>query len=72
MVRGFRFVFGPVSQVLAIWELAIPLPAVMLITVSLYILLLGIGLWIRYCLKVGAASLVIITKQRVVFSYFTF
>ncbi|XP_047213368.1 uncharacterized protein LOC124864495 isoform X1 [Girardinichthys multiradiatus] len=38
-------------QVLPIWGLAIPLPAVMMITVSLYMVVLGVGLWIRYCLK---------------------
>lgn len=38
-------------QVFPIWQLAIPLPAVLLITVSLYMMVLGIGLWIRYCLK---------------------
>ncbi|CAI5676487.1 unnamed protein product [Oreochromis niloticus] len=37
--------------VLPVWRLAIPLPAVLMITVSLYMILLGIGLWIRYCLK---------------------
>ncbi|XP_037648743.1 uncharacterized protein si:ch211-198p11.6 isoform X2 [Sebastes umbrosus] len=38
-------------HVLSIWELSIPLPAVLLITVSLYMIVLGVGLWIRYCLK---------------------
>ncbi|XP_069021343.1 uncharacterized protein [Embiotoca jacksoni] len=38
-------------QVLPIWQLAIPLPAVLMITVGLYMVVLGIGLWIRYCLK---------------------
>lgn len=47
---------GPVSQVLPIWGLAIPLPAVLMITLSLYMVVLGIGLWIRSCLKVGAAA----------------
>ncbi|XP_076739595.1 uncharacterized protein LOC143418416 isoform X2 [Maylandia zebra] len=37
--------------VLPVWRLAIPLPAVLMITVSLYMIVLGIGLWIRYCLK---------------------
>ncbi|KAM4530478.1 uncharacterized protein PAE49_022967 [Odontesthes bonariensis] len=37
--------------VLPVWGLAIPLPAVLMITVSLYMLVLGIGLGIRYCLK---------------------
>ncbi|CAJ1075930.1 SCO-spondin [Xyrichtys novacula] len=37
--------------VLPIWGLAIPLPAVLMITVVLYMIVLGIGLWIRYCLK---------------------
>ncbi|XP_035770017.1 uncharacterized protein si:ch211-198p11.6 [Neolamprologus brichardi] len=37
--------------VLPVWRLAIPLPAVLIITVSLYMIVLGIGLWIRYCLK---------------------
>ncbi|KAM9393847.1 uncharacterized protein KZ484_005243 isoform 1-T2 [Pholidichthys leucotaenia] len=39
------------TQVLPIWQLAIPLPAVLMITVSLYMIILGIGLWIHYCLK---------------------
>ncbi|XP_060921850.1 uncharacterized protein si:ch211-198p11.6 [Labrus mixtus] len=38
-------------QVLPVWGLAIPLPAVLMITVSLYMIVLGVGLWIRYCLK---------------------
>ncbi|XP_036003601.1 uncharacterized protein si:ch211-198p11.6 isoform X1 [Fundulus heteroclitus] len=38
-------------QVLPIWGLAVPLPAVMMITISLYMVLLGVGLWIRSCLK---------------------
>ncbi|KAM4717165.1 uncharacterized protein FYW61_017351 [Anableps anableps] len=38
-------------QVLPVWGLAIPLPAVMMIAVSLYMMVLGVGLWIRYCLK---------------------
>ncbi|XP_043955742.1 uncharacterized protein si:ch211-198p11.6 [Gambusia affinis] len=38
-------------QVLPPWGLALPLPAVMLIAVSLYMMVLGVGLWIRYCLK---------------------
>lgn len=45
---------GLLLQVLPVWRLAIPLPAVLIITVSLYMIVLGIGLWIRYCLKVGA------------------
>ncbi|RVE69932.1 hypothetical protein OJAV_G00083000 [Oryzias javanicus] len=43
-------------QVLPIWGLAIPLPAVMIITVSLYMVLVGIGFWIRYCLKDRCSS----------------
>uniref|UniRef100_A0A3Q2Q1J1 Uncharacterized protein n=1 Tax=Fundulus heteroclitus TaxID=8078 RepID=A0A3Q2Q1J1_FUNHE len=43
-------------QVLPIWGLAVPLPAVMMITISLYMVLLGVGLWIRSCLKVGPAG----------------
>lgn len=42
-----------VLQVLPVWGLAIPLPAVLMITLSLYMIVLGIGLWIRSCLKVG-------------------
>uniref|UniRef100_A0A1A8GDX0 Uncharacterized protein n=1 Tax=Nothobranchius korthausae TaxID=1143690 RepID=A0A1A8GDX0_9TELE len=38
-------------QVLPVWGLAIPLPAVLMITVGLYMMVLGLGLWIRYCLK---------------------
>ncbi|XP_030264619.1 uncharacterized protein si:ch211-198p11.6 [Sparus aurata] len=38
-------------QVLPVWGLAIPLPAVLMITLSLYMIVLGIGLWIRSCLK---------------------
>ncbi|XP_037544705.1 uncharacterized protein si:ch211-198p11.6 [Nematolebias whitei] len=38
-------------QVLPVWGLAIPLPAVLMITVGLYMMVLGVGLWIRYCLK---------------------
>uniref|UniRef100_A0A665SYS8 Uncharacterized protein n=1 Tax=Echeneis naucrates TaxID=173247 RepID=A0A665SYS8_ECHNA len=45
-----------VGQVLQVWELAIPLPAVMIIIVSFYMMALGIGLWIRLCLKVGAGK----------------
>ncbi|XP_061568160.1 keratin-associated protein 5-4 [Cololabis saira] len=43
-------------KVLAVWELAIPLPAVMLIVASLYMILLGTGLWIRHCLKDRCSS----------------
>ncbi|KAI3359950.1 hypothetical protein L3Q82_013845, partial [Scortum barcoo] len=46
----------PVPQVLPVWELAIPLPAVLMITLSLYMVVLGIGLWIRYCLKDRCSS----------------
>lgn len=38
-------------EVLSIWQLSIPLPAVLMITVSLYMVVLGVGLWIRYYLK---------------------
>ncbi|KAK9534510.1 hypothetical protein VZT92_006951 [Zoarces viviparus] len=38
-------------QVLPVWELSIPLPAVLMIALALYMLLLGVGLWIRFCLK---------------------
>ncbi|XP_055079809.1 keratin-associated protein 5-9 [Periophthalmus magnuspinnatus] len=34
-----------------VWQLALPLPAIFLITVGLYMLLLGTALWLRYCLK---------------------
>ncbi|XP_047199900.1 uncharacterized protein si:ch211-198p11.6 [Hippoglossus stenolepis] len=37
--------------VLNIWELSIPLPAVLMITLGVYMTVLGIGLWIRFCLK---------------------
>ncbi|KAM8825438.1 uncharacterized protein ACB058_021354 [Synchiropus picturatus] len=37
--------------VLPVWELAVPLPAVMMITVALYIVMVALGLWIRFCLK---------------------
>ncbi|KAL6102405.1 uncharacterized protein ACO6RY_02018 [Pungitius sinensis] len=37
--------------VLPIWELSIPLPAVLMITLGLYMVVLGVGLWIRSCLK---------------------
>lgn len=46
--------FGAALQVLPPWGLALPLPAVMLIAVSLYLMVLVVGLWIRYCLKVGS------------------
>lgn len=49
---------GSGPQVLPVWGLAIPLPAVLMITVGLYMMVLGVGLWIRYCLKVGSAGLV--------------
>ncbi|XP_041634016.1 uncharacterized protein si:ch211-198p11.6 [Cheilinus undulatus] len=39
------------TKVLPIWGLAIPLPAVLMITVSLYMIVVAIGFWIRYCLK---------------------
>ncbi|KAJ4932555.1 hypothetical protein JOQ06_010973 [Pogonophryne albipinna] len=42
--------------VLPIWELSIPLPAVLMITLSLYMIVLGIGMWIRYCLKDRCSS----------------
>lgn len=45
---------APAPQVLPIWELAIPLPAVLMITVTFYMIIVVIGLWIRFCLKVGA------------------
>ncbi|KAM3597253.1 uncharacterized protein V6R79_001899 [Siganus canaliculatus] len=38
-------------EVVSLWGLAIPLPAVMIITVALYMIVLGIGLWIRSCVK---------------------
>ncbi|XP_008289158.1 uncharacterized protein si:ch211-198p11.6 [Stegastes partitus] len=38
-------------QVLPIWQLSIPLPAILLITISLYMVVLGIGLCIRSYLK---------------------
>ncbi|XP_040927691.1 uncharacterized protein si:ch211-198p11.6 [Betta splendens] len=43
-------------QVLPIWGLAIPLPAVLMITVSCYMIILGIGLLIRFCLKDRCSS----------------
>ncbi|KAG7504263.1 hypothetical protein JOB18_004728 [Solea senegalensis] len=39
------------TTVLHIWELAVPLPAVLMITVTFYMMLMGVGLWIRFCLK---------------------
>ncbi|XP_035471885.1 guanine nucleotide-binding protein subunit gamma 4 [Scophthalmus maximus] len=36
---------------LNIWELAIPLPAVLIITVVFYLVAMAIGLWIRVCVK---------------------
>lgn len=41
------------SQGLPVWDFAIPLPAVLMITLALYLLVLVLGLWIRLCLKVG-------------------
>ncbi|XP_034396127.1 keratin-associated protein 4-9 isoform X2 [Cyclopterus lumpus] len=38
-------------QVMPLWELSIPLPAVLMITLGLYMVVLGLGLWIRSCLK---------------------
>ncbi len=55
-----RFIAG-VLQVLPVWALAIPLPAVLLITLSLYMVVLGVGLWIRTCLKVAAAAAASVT-----------
>ncbi|XP_044037541.1 keratin-associated protein 4-5 isoform X2 [Siniperca chuatsi] len=43
--------FSERDNVLPVWGLAIPLPAVLMITLSLYMIVLGIGLWIRSCLK---------------------
>ncbi|XP_042249356.1 uncharacterized protein si:ch211-198p11.6 [Thunnus albacares] len=43
-------------QVLPAWELAIPLPAVIIIAVSLYMIVLGIVLWIRSCLEGRCSS----------------
>ncbi|XP_046894562.1 uncharacterized protein si:ch211-198p11.6 isoform X1 [Hypomesus transpacificus] len=37
--------------VLPIWGLALPLPAVLLIAVGLYMILLAMVLWFRHCLK---------------------
>ncbi|XP_010734732.1 uncharacterized protein si:ch211-198p11.6 [Larimichthys crocea] len=38
-------------QVLPVWGLAIPLPAVLMITLGIYMMVLGVGLWIRFWLK---------------------
>eukprot|EP00066_Takifugu_rubripes_P026349 XP_011615615.1 PREDICTED: uncharacterized protein LOC105418267 [Takifugu rubripes] len=43
-------------QALPIWGLAIPLPAVLIITLSLYLVVLGIGFWLRSCLKERCSS----------------
>lgn len=53
-----RSICGSGPQVLPVWGLAIPLPAVLMITVGLYMMVLGVGLWIRYCLKVCSSGLV--------------
>lgn len=58
-------VSGSVVQVLPIWGLSIPLPAVLMITVGLYMLVLGIGLWVRYCLKVGSVGSVTLNSPLV-------
>lgn len=58
------YVVGPFPQVLPVWGLAIPLPAVLMITLSLYMVVLGIGLWIRSCLKVGATGPVTVKAGR--------
>lgn len=58
------YFLGPVPQVLPVWGLAIPLPAVLMITLSLYMVVLGIGLWIRSCLKVGATGPVTVKAGR--------
>ncbi|XP_060946695.1 uncharacterized protein si:ch211-198p11.6 [Limanda limanda] len=42
--------------VLNIWELSIPLPAVLMITLGVYMVVLCIGLWIRFCLKDRCSS----------------
>lgn len=39
-----------------IWALAIPLPAVLIITLSLYLVLLGVAFWLRACLKVSGSG----------------
>ncbi|XP_061906402.1 uncharacterized protein si:ch211-198p11.6 isoform X1 [Entelurus aequoreus] len=38
-------------SVLPAWGLSIPLPAVIFIGVSIYMLVLALALWIRFCLK---------------------
>uniref|UniRef100_A0A3B4ZJK7 Uncharacterized protein n=1 Tax=Stegastes partitus TaxID=144197 RepID=A0A3B4ZJK7_9TELE len=47
---------GCVLQVLPIWQLSIPLPAILLITISLYMVVLGIGLCIRSYLKASSCD----------------
>ncbi|KAJ8347346.1 hypothetical protein SKAU_G00287470 [Synaphobranchus kaupii] len=37
--------------VLSVWSLSIPLPAVLLIAASFYLLMLLVALWCRHCLK---------------------
>ncbi|CAL9692813.1 unnamed protein product [Knipowitschia caucasica] len=39
------------QQEVWVWHLALPLPAIVLISVGAYLLLLGAALWLRYCLK---------------------
>ncbi|XP_056144714.1 uncharacterized protein si:ch211-198p11.6 [Lampris incognitus] len=37
--------------VLPIWGLSLPLPAVLIITVGLYMVVVAMALWFRHCLK---------------------
>lgn len=39
-------------QVLPVWGLTLPLPAVLMIVVGLYMIFLAMALWFRQCLKV--------------------
>ncbi|XP_078140513.1 uncharacterized protein LOC144539437 [Centroberyx gerrardi] len=39
------------AVVLPVWGLALPLPAVVMITVGLYMVFLAMALWVRFCLK---------------------
>lgn len=62
---------GSGPQVLPVWGLAIPLPAVLMITLGIYMMVLGVGLWIRFWLKVGAADSVTVTHRQGGLSFIT-
>lgn len=64
VIYTLTYFCDPVPQVLPIWELAIPLPAVLMIAVGFYMIIMMIGLWIRFCLKVGAGHTVAVKNDK--------